>query len=122
MMCPLWAYMTYVRAKTRKGKTGNLTYYYLVEGKRINGKMKQKVIKYLGKNPDAVVVELDKMQTKAVIEEVFLAELTPEELKIRLKQLRIPAPEGTIVEMNLTHKIGGKKCIFRLCGQFPTTV
>jgi hypothetical protein len=36
--------MVYIRNKKVKGKT----YYYIVEGKTINGKVKQKVIKYLG--------------------------------------------------------------------------
>lgn len=36
--------MVYVRAKKIKGKT----YYYLVEGKLVKGKVKQKVVMYLG--------------------------------------------------------------------------
>ena len=37
--------MVYIRAKKNKGKN----YYYVVEGKRDeNGKVKQKVLKYLG--------------------------------------------------------------------------
>ena len=36
--------MVYIRSKKIKGRT----YYYIVEGKIINGKVKQKVLKYLG--------------------------------------------------------------------------
>jgi hypothetical protein len=36
--------MTYIRSKKIKGKT----YYYIVEGKLVKGKVKQKVILYLG--------------------------------------------------------------------------
>lgn len=36
--------MAYIRSKKIKGKT----YYYIVEGKLIKGKVKQKVILYLG--------------------------------------------------------------------------
>ena len=36
--------MTYIRSKKRNGKK----YYYIVEGKLIKEKVKQKVIKYLG--------------------------------------------------------------------------
>jgi len=36
--------MTYIRSKKVKGKI----YYYIVEGKLIKGKVKQKVIMYLG--------------------------------------------------------------------------
>jgi hypothetical protein len=106
--------MAYIRAKKRKGKSGVQTYYYLVEGQWIDGKVKQKVIKYLGKKPDVLVVELDREQTKKVVEETFLADIPQEELKKRLKRLGIPTPEEPIGEMNLTHKIGGKKCTLSL--------
>ena len=36
--------MAYLRAKLINGKT----YFYLVESRRINGKVRQKVIKYIG--------------------------------------------------------------------------
>ena len=36
--------MVYIRSKKIKGKT----YYYIVEGKLIKGKVKQKVLLYLG--------------------------------------------------------------------------
>lgn len=36
--------MVYIRSKKVKGQT----YYYIVEGKLIKGKVKQKVLKYLG--------------------------------------------------------------------------
>ena len=36
--------MAYIRSKKIKGKT----YYYIVEGKLIKGKVKQKVLLYLG--------------------------------------------------------------------------
>ena len=37
----------FIRAKKIKGKT----YYYLVENKRIEGTVVQRVLKYLGKKP-----------------------------------------------------------------------
>ncbi len=40
--------MPFVRAKLIKGHT----YYYLVENKRVRGKVKQKVVQYLGKRSD----------------------------------------------------------------------
>lgn len=42
--------MAYIRNKKVKGKT----YYYVVEGKLINGKVKQKVLLYLG-NIDNII-------------------------------------------------------------------
>ncbi|MEA2054177.1 MAG: hypothetical protein U9O96_03540 [Candidatus Thermoplasmatota archaeon] len=106
--------MAYIRAKKR----GNKTYYYLVEGRREDGKVKQKVLRYLGKKPQIVKVELDKNQTKALAEEVFLADIkTSDELKTSLDQLGIPFPDRDIVEINLSHKIGGKKFILLLHGK-----
>ena len=108
--------MAYVRAKKR----GDKTYYYLVEGKRENGKVKQKVVKYLGPNPKVVKVNLDKAKTKVLAETVFLADIkTSDELKTRLDQVGIPYPESDIVEMNLSHKIGKKK--FNLFLYFATS-
>ena len=108
--------MAYVRAKKR----GDTTYYYLVEGRRENGKVKQKVLKYLGTNPKVVKVNLDKAKTKALAETVFLEDIkTSDELKTRLDQVGIPYPESDIVEMNLSHKIGKKK--FNLFLYFATS-
>ena len=50
-MCPIEKVMTYIRPKKIKGQT----YYYIVEGKKdIDGKVKQKVIRYLG-NPQHIL-------------------------------------------------------------------
>jgi len=98
--------MAYIRTKKRKGKT----YYYLVEGKRVNGKVRQKVLKYLGTDPEMVNVNLDKAQVKLLAETVFLKDITSsDELKICLDKIGIQYPESNIVEMNVSHKIGGKK-------------
>lgn len=108
--------MAYVRSKKRKGKT----YYYLVEGKRVNGRVKQKVLKYLGTSPEMVKVKLDKAQVKTFAETVFVEDIsTSDELKTCLDQIGIPYPERDIVEMNLSHKIGGEK--FSLFLYFATS-
>jgi len=108
--------MAYVRSKKR----GDKTYYYLVEGKRVNGKVRQKVVKYLGPNPKIVRVNLDKAKTKVLAETVFLEDInSSDELKARLDLVGIPYPESDIVEMNLSHKIGKKK--FNLFLYFATS-
>ena len=61
-----------------------------------------------------MVVELDREQTKKVVEETFLTDITQEELKERLKRIGIPTPEEPIGEMNLTHRIRGEKCTLSL--------
>jgi len=40
--------MAFIRSKTFKGSDGKRVYYYIVEGRREEGKTKQKVIKYIG--------------------------------------------------------------------------
>jgi len=98
--------MAYVRTKKRNGKT----YYYLVEGKRVDGKVKQKVLKYLGTNPEMVNVKLSNEQVKSFAEAVFVEDISSsDELKTCLDQIGIPYPDQEIMELNLSRKIGGKK-------------
>ena len=98
--------MSYVRTKKRNGKT----YYYLVEGKRVDGKVKQKVLKYLGTNPEMVNVKLSNEQVKSFAEAVFVEDISSsDELKTCLDQIGIPYPDQEIMELNLSRKIGGKK-------------
>jgi len=108
--------MAFVREKKREGKT----YYYLVEGKRVNGKVKQKVLKYLGNRPERVKVTLDKAQVKMITETVFVKDIsTSDELKTCLDQIGIPYPDRDIVELNVSHEIGKKK--FNLFLYFATS-
>jgi len=60
--------MPYLRAKKFKRKKDDTerTYYYIVEGKRVDGKVKQKVMRYLG-TADTILKtyeELDKLKLK----------------------------------------------------------
>ena len=48
------------------------TYYYLVESKRENGKVKQKVLKYLGTNPNKISVDLTVEQCTAILGSAIL--------------------------------------------------
>lgn len=61
-------FMVYLRSKTfkRKKDATQRTYYYLVEAKRISGKVRQKVVRYLG-TADTIYKDyqkLDKTTTK----------------------------------------------------------
>ena len=86
--------MAYIRAKKRKGKSGVQTYYYLVEGQRIDGKVKQKVLKYLGTNPNKITVDLTSEQARAILGDSILSETASEELKENLQEMGIRVPEG----------------------------
>ena len=48
--------MAFIRTKKINGKT----YYYLVESIRVDGKIKQKVVKYIGKSKNLVSMINDK--------------------------------------------------------------
>lgn len=58
--------MVYIRAKKFKRKNDEKprTYYYLVEAKRVNGRVQQKVVRYLG-TPETIskdYIELDNLR------------------------------------------------------------
>ena len=50
--------MAFIRVKKISGKY----YYYLVESSRINGKVRQKVVKYIGKSKNLVSMIKDAEQ------------------------------------------------------------
>ena len=62
------------------------TYYYLVENQRIDGKVKQKVLKYLGTNPNKIAMDLTSEQATAILGNSILSEATSEELKENLQR------------------------------------
>ena len=52
--------MSFTRSITRKLKDGTeRTYYYRVEGFREGGKVRQRMVEYLGTNPDLPTIPLD---------------------------------------------------------------
>lgn len=51
--------MSYIVGRKRQGKSGILTYYYLVEGYREDGKVKQRLLKYLGTSPFQTKFDLE---------------------------------------------------------------
>lgn len=60
--------MPYLRSKKFKRKKDNSerTYFYIVEGKKVDGKVKQKVLRYLGTIDTMLKTyeELDKLKSK----------------------------------------------------------
>lgn len=66
--------MTYVRIKTIKGRS----YKYLVAGKRVDGKVQQKVIKYLG--PANPVYKTGRKREKSNAS-IYIRELTKNEME-----------------------------------------
>jgi hypothetical protein len=97
--------MAFIRAQKRKTKSGIRTYYYLVENKREDGKVKQKVLKYLGTSPHKISVDLTMEQSKAILGSSILSAATSEELKGKLQEIGIHVPEGTIEKLTLSFDV-----------------
>lgn len=100
--------MAFIRAQKRKTKSGIRTYYYLVENKREDGKVKQKVLKYLGTSPQKISVDLTMEQSKAILGSSILSVATSEELKGKLQEIGIHVPEGTIEKLTLSFDVQKK--------------
>ena len=95
--------MSYVRVKKRKGKSGELAYYYLVEGERTKGKVKQKVIKYLGTSPHLKDFEIEPDTVNQVTQCLFDKRPSSTEIKERLKDINFPVPDGELKEISIVY-------------------
>jgi len=101
--------MAFIRAQKRKTKKGVRTYYYLVENKRENGKVKQKVLKYLGTKPGRISVDLTVEQCRAILGNSILSTATSEELKRKLQEMGICVPEGAIEKIIFSFDVPQKR-------------
>lgn len=114
--------MSFIVGKKRPGKSGTLTYYYLVEGYRENGKVKQRVLKYLGTSP---------FQTSFDVEPEVALELAkilsdPTTLKADiegiLEGLKIHPPPGEIKDIEVIFSPGQKNPVVNIiCSSKPTS-
>jgi mannitol-specific phosphotransferase system IIBC component len=102
--------MAFIRAQKRKTKKGVRTYYYLVENKRENGKVKQKVLKYLGTNPNKISVDLTVEQCTAILGSSILSTATAEELKRKLHEIGICVLDGAIEKIFFGLDVPQKTC------------
>lgn len=96
--------MAYIVGRKRKGKSGTLTYYYLVEGYREGGKVKQRVLEYLGTTPFQTMFELEPGTSVKVAEVLSNMERPGEEIGKELEALGISVPPGKIKEVKLVFK------------------
>lgn len=106
--------MSYVRAKKRKGKSGELTYYYLVEGERTKGKVKQKITKYLGTSPHLKDFEIGPDIVNQITQTLFDKRPSSMEIKERLRDISIPVPDGEFKEISLVYNPPLKKFFIRI--------
>jgi len=66
--------MAYLRTKSfkRKGDKKSRTYYYLVEAKRTGGKVRQKVLRYLG-TADTIAKDYGELEVRRKKQPLFKA-------------------------------------------------
>jgi hypothetical protein len=95
--------MSYLRSKSRPLKDGKTqTYWYRVEGVREKGKVRQKVVEYLGTNPQARTIPLDPALTARVALALIEGQPTAAVAAERLRGLGLDLP-GRPRQFSLTY-------------------
>jgi len=85
--------MSYLRSKKRRLKNGKTQdYWYRVEGIREGGKVRQKVVEYLGTGPDTREVRLDPALAARVALALLEGQPNAVEAATRLRALGIDLP------------------------------
>jgi len=99
---PIMGIMSFVRKKSRKLASGEVKdYYYEVENKWKDGKVKQKVIRYLGTTPYQNHFDIDREKAQQVSQILFEKDSTPSLVKDKLENIGIPVPSGELTEVHL---------------------
>ena len=107
--------MTFIRCKPRKLSSGEIQkYYYEVENYWENGKTKQRVIRYIGKNPYPTQFDIKPDIAKLVSQIIVEKEITPTQLKSKLESIGIPISPGELKEVQLRFKPPLKKYSIRV--------
>lgn len=94
--------MSFIRKKSRRTKKGEvLNYYYLVENRWVNGKVRQKIIKYLGTSPNTREIPLDPSLAGPLAQAIMSGTASVDQIKEILQQLGIPIT-GRVKQVSLT--------------------
>ena len=104
-------YMTLVVKKIRS--SGEKSYYKLVDAKRVNGKVVQKYVGYLGTNPNSKV-EVSYGALMPYVERLMNLELSDSEIRDILKKLGIDWDISPITKIILENDRKLKKVFLRL--------
>lgn len=95
--------MAFTRGITRKLKDGTeRTYYYRVEGFREGGKVRQRMVEYLGTNPNRRTFPLDPALAARVALALLEGKPSPAVVWDRLKGLGLELP-GRPQQVSLTY-------------------
>lgn len=103
--------MSFIVARKRQGKSGILTYYYLVEGYREDGKVKQRVLKYLGTSPFQTKFDLEPEAAIALAKKLSGGNARIEEIAEMLEGFGINLPPGEIKDVELIFSPGKSNII-----------
>jgi len=106
--------MAYVVGRKRQGRSGVLTYYYLVEGYRKDGKVKQRIVKYLGTSPFQTEFDLDPKTGVQVAQILSRKNMSSDTVKKQLEKLGISCPPGRFKEARLTFKPPLQRLVVRI--------
>jgi hypothetical protein len=106
--------MAYVVGRKRKGKSGILTYYYLVEGYRKDRKVKQRIVKYLGTSPFQTEFDLDPKNSVRIARVLSEKNQSADTLKQQLEKLGISFPPGELKEARLIFKPPLQRLVVRI--------
>ena len=82
--------MSFIRSIRRKLKDGTeREYYYRIEGYREGGKVKHRMIEYLGTNPNRMSIDIDVM-TAAKVASILSSNPSPTQAMKMLREAGIP--------------------------------
>ena len=103
--------MTIIPVK-RKSKSGNV-YYNLIDEKRINGKIVQKYVGYLGKSPNSKS-EIEPKDILQYIERLLNMEISQEEINSILKKIGIDYDAWPITKIIIENDLKLNKLFLKL--------
>ena len=103
--------MTIIPVK-RKSKSGNV-YYNLIDEKRINGKIVQKYVGYLGKSPNSKS-EIEPKDILQYIERLLNMEISQEEINSILKKIGIDYDAWPITKIIIENDLKINKVFLKL--------
>ena len=93
--------MSYIRSK----QFGKRVYYYRVEGYRDkDGRVRQRVLEYLGTSPNHREIPVDPLLAGAVAKTLMSGKKSPTEIKAALKKMDIDLGPGKLKEIHLVFK------------------
>lgn len=108
-MCLYGHNMAFIRSK----RFGDRTYYYLVEGRREAGKVRQKVIKYLGTSPQIRDAPVDPSLAGPLAQALMSGDLSSPDVRKVLKKLGIQVT-GKVKKIILTYEPPLRKLTLRV--------